>query len=230
MSPLNVLGMNTEAYDIIRVEHECHITYDRKQNAFIVYGDTDASVKECLERMYGLLCEIATKNRIMGNTATRAHIVAPPHPENLQMDVLLDTKHAHRNRQITIKRQVENNGVECRMSGRKQPARNMKAWNVTRGNILKSNDRYLRELAQRGLEDTVSCRAHLSMKVNFGSLVLFGYRKPANGGQCHDMDTFLEMMRNKDVQSELIRRYITSSPSPICVMPLANLLKQHWPA
>lgn len=195
--------MNTESLDPIRFDHECHIEYERNTQSFHVYGLRSPMVQEALDRIHGVLCEVATKNRLLGS-ATRIHIVVPPTSEQFLSDVQLEGNHNLKNRQITVKR--DHMGVQCHITGRKPPQKHLLAWERKREALLKANSAYLRKIVQRGLDDTLYCRAHVVMKVNFGTLVLFGYQRPADGSQSHDATLFMEMMRGNCIQAEVIRQ------------------------
>lgn len=159
-----------------------------------------------MDRIHGVLCEVASKQRCLGPNAAKIYMVIPPSSEQFLKDVQLDPNHSLRNRQITVKRLPENVGVQCYLTGRKPTQRSLAEWGETRETILKANSVFLKKVVQRGLDDTLYCRAHLVMKVNFGTLVLFGYEKPAGDSQTHSTMYFLEMMREKGIQAELIRQ------------------------
>lgn len=205
INPQTALGMNTEAFDSIRSDHACHIEYVRKTQSFQVYGMKTANVQEALDRIHGVLCEIATKNRCLGATATRVHMVVPPTSEQLLMGVHLDGNHNLKDRQITVKRLPENGGVQCHLTGRKPARGALATWEKKREALLKANSAFLRKVVQRGLDDTLYCRAHVVMKVNFGTLVLFGYQRPAGNAISHDTMYFMEMMRGKGIHAEVLR-------------------------
>ena len=198
-----MLGVNLNGLDPIRLDHECHIDFVRKDQAIHVYGMKPGDVQSAIDRIYGVLCETATKSRCLGPTTTRVHIVVPPNSDQLMSDVLLDLNHDLLNRQITVKQ--GNIGVQCQLYGRKPTQQKIKGWEKTRAGLLQANANFLREVVQRGLEDTLFMRTQVHMKVNFGKLVLFGYKKPSRSDQTHDIQEFMEMMRSRDLQSELVR-------------------------
>lgn len=164
------------------------------------------NVQGALDRIHGVLCEVATKNRWLGTTAVRIHMVIPPTSDQFLKEVYLDTNHNLLNRQITVKRLPENNGVQCHLYGKKPPQRILANWDKKRATLLKANSLFFRNVVQRGLDDTLYCRTHVVMKVNFGTLVLFGYQRPSGNSNSHDTLAFMEMMRNKSVQAELVKQ------------------------
>ena len=198
--------MYTEGLNPIRLAHECYIDYIRKAQSFHIYGTKLQNVQEASDRIHGVLCEVASKQRCLGPNAAKIYMVIPPSSEQFSKDVHLEPNHGLRNRQITVQRLPENVGVQCFLSGRKPPQRFLAEWDRKRETILKANSVFLKKVVQRGLDDTLYCRTHLVMKVNFGTLVLFGYQKPAGNSQAHDTEYFLEMMREKGIQAELIRQ------------------------
>lgn len=198
--------MKTEAFDAIRFDHECHIEYVRKTKSFLVYGMKAGNVQEALDRIHGVLCELATRNRCNGATAARVHMVVPPTSEQFQKGVFLDGNHNLKDRQITVKRLPGNGGVQCHLTGHRPTQRDLAAWENKREALLKANSAFLRKAVQRGLDDTLYCRAHLVMKVNFGTLVLFGYQRPADKSTSHDTMYFMEMMRGKGIHAEVLRQ------------------------
>lgn len=153
-----------------------------------------------------MFCELATKQRCLGSTAARIHIVVPPSSERYLNEVRLDNHHDLINRQITVKRLPENRGVQCYLIGRRPPQRFFDTWEKRRDTLLKANSAFLRKVVQRGLDDTLFCRAHISMKVNFGTMVVFGYEKTERNSQSHDTLYFLEMMRDKNIHAEVLRQ------------------------
>ncbi|KAF8469041.1 hypothetical protein BDZ91DRAFT_83054 [Kalaharituber pfeilii] len=199
------LGINTEALDQLRLDHECHIEYVRKTQSLHVYGTKPQEVSICVNRIYGILCEVATKRRCLGSTATKFHMVTPPTADQFLTDVHLDMNHDLKNRQITVKRHPDNYGVQCHLTGLKPAVKKLLRWNTTRASLLRANSAFLRQIVQRGLDDTLHCRAHIAMKVNFGTLVLFGYKKSKNEAYTHEIEEFMEIMRDRGIQAELLK-------------------------
>ncbi|KAI5810115.1 hypothetical protein DFH27DRAFT_538158 [Peziza echinospora] len=202
INPQTALGKGLEALDPIRMDHECHIDFNRADEAIYVYGMKPVDVQTALDRIFGALCEIATMNRCLGPTTTRFHITVPPSSEVVKSHVKLDQDHNLVGRQITVK--LNNIGVQCTLNGLKPTANSLREWEEDRIRIIKANAVFFRKIVQRGLEDTLFLRTQVHMKVNFGKLVLFGYQKQSSPDG-HDLKKFLAMMRDNHVQSEMIR-------------------------
>ena len=185
------------------MDHKCHIDFNREDAAIYVYGMKPADVQTALDRIFGALCEIATMNRCLGPTTTRFHITVPPSPEVVKSHVLLNQDHDLVGRQITVK--LNNIGVQCKLYGLKPTAISLKNWERVRAAVLKANAVFFRKIVQRGLDDTLFLRTQVHMKVNFGKLVLFGYKKPSSVDGTHEIHDFLAMMRDNHVQSEMVR-------------------------
>lgn len=194
--------MNYESLDRIRVEQECFIDFDRKNSEFVVLGRKDNNVAIAISRIYGVFCEIAARNRL----PTKGNLVEPPQKQELLSDVYLDRRHSLVNRQITFKVHVDNSGAQCHLTGHTPPmVRGPFAdWESKRSSILRANHLYLRKVVQQALNDLIYIRSHVTMKVNFGTLVLFAYQQPKEN--VFPLMEFMQMLRGKQTQTELLRQ------------------------
>lgn len=199
INPQSSLGMAFEALDAVRFDCEVYVIFSRKRSMFRVLGNQPKNVDIAVNRIYGAFCEIASKNR----KPNKRFLVHPPSMELPGVAVRIVKRHNLENRQVTIKRLPENIGVQVFLTGNPPSQRFLNAWQVKRELIERANYNYLKKVVQQGLNDVCYFRGYSALKIHFGTLVLFGYKKPA-GGQ-FDLEDFCEMMGDPQTAGEIIR-------------------------
>lgn len=199
INPQTSLGMGFEALDSVRFECEVYIIFSRKRSMFRVLGDDPSNVERAINRIYGAFCEIASKNR----KPSKRFLVHPPSLALPGVAVRVVKRHNLENRQVTIKRLPQNIGVQVFLTGDPPSQRYLREWQVKREVIKRTNYVYLKKVFQQGLNDVCYFRGHSAMKIHFGTLVLFGYKKPA-GGQ-FALEDFCQMMGDPQTAGEVIK-------------------------
>jgi hypothetical protein len=81
--------------------------------------------------------------------------------------------------------------------------------------IILLNRAHLRAYMQQTLENMIFYRGDIKLTVQFGTPVLFQYslhlletemrRYPGRGLEFHELETFIRIMRDPKIQSELVR-------------------------
>lgn len=199
INPQTSLGMAFEALDAVRFDCEVYIIFSRKRSMFRVLGNQPKNVDIAIDRIYGAFCEIASKNR----KPSRKFLVHPPSMGLPGAAVRVVKRHNLENRQVTIKRLPENIGVQVFLTGFRPSDHFLNEWQVKREIMKKKNYVYLKRVIQQGLNDICYFRGYSALKIHFGTLLLFGYKKPV-GGQ-FDLEDFCEMMGDPQTAGEIIR-------------------------
>ncbi|CAZ81357.1 unnamed protein product [Tuber melanosporum] len=199
IDPQQPLGTSFEALDDLRYENRVYITMSRAEGIFHVAGEEEALVNAALERMFGVFCEVAGRNR----KPNRKMLVHPPSPNPRGATVKLITEHGFKDRQVTIKRLKTNLGPMVRLSAIPPKAEWLEMWKTKRAKLERANYIYLKKVVQQGLSDLLYYRGHSTMKVHFGSMMLFSYKAP----ECEEFELleFCEMAKNPQAAGELIR-------------------------
>jgi len=200
IDPQQTLGTSFEALDDIRYENRVYITMSRAEGVFHVAGEDEALVNAALDRMFGVFCEVAARNR----KPNRKMLVHPPssNPRGATVKLIMD--HGFRDRQVTIKR-LKNLWPMVRLPTTPPKAGWLEMWNAKRAKLEKANYIYLKKVVQQGLSDLLYYRGHSTMKVHFGSLMLFSYKAPERKGEFELLE-FCEMAKNPQAAGELIRQ------------------------
>lgn len=199
INPQFCLGMNLEALDNIRFHCEVYIIFSRAKNMFRILGHNPGQVNEALNRVFGAFCEITSKNR----RANKRFLVHPPSPQLPGTGVRIVKKHNLEGRQVTIKHAPKGVGIQVFLTGAAPTQGYLREWKLKRRRIKGANYRYLQEVVQEGLKDIYYFRGYSTMKIHFGTLLLFGYKKP-KGGLFELMD-FCNMMGNPQTSGEIVR-------------------------
>lgn len=199
VNPQTSLGMAFEALDAIRFDCEVYIIFSRKRSMFRVLGNEPRNVDAAINRIYGAFCEIASKNR----KPSKRFLVHPPSMRLPGISVRVVKKHNLENRQVTIKRLPGNIGVQVFLTGNPPSQHFLSEWQIKREAMERSNYIYLKKVIQQGLNDVYYFRGYSALKVHFGTLVLFGYKKPIGG--MFGLEDFCEMMGDPQTAGEVIR-------------------------
>ncbi|RPA96985.1 hypothetical protein L873DRAFT_1692442 [Choiromyces venosus 120613-1] len=199
IDPQLPLGGSFEALDDIRYENRVYITMSRAEGIFYVAGEDEALVEAALERLFGVFCEVAGRNR----KPNRRMLVHSPSSNPRGATVKLIMEHSFKDRQVTIKRLKINLGPMVRLSAIPPNAEWLEMWKTKRVKLEKANYVYLKKVVQQGLSDLLYYRGHSTMKVHFGSLMLFTYKAPER--EEFELLEFFDMAKNTQAAGELIR-------------------------
>lgn len=199
INPQFCLGMNFEALDNIRFHCEVYILFSRKSNMFRILGQDPGKVNEAVNRVFGAFCEIASKNR----KANKRFLVHPPSTQLPGTGVRIVKKHILEGRQITLKHAPRGIGIQVFLTGAAPTQAYLREWQFKREQIRAANYRYLKEVFQEGLKDIYYYRGYSTLKVHFGTLLIFGYKKPQGG--LFDLMDFCNMMGNSQTSGEVVR-------------------------
>ena len=202
VNPQTVLGLGFEAFDEIRTEHKVYILYDRASSTFRVLGGNRASVDIAVARIYGTFCEIASKNR----RANRMILVMPPDELSVRKSVHMDKGHPFVNRQVTVKRVEGNSGIQLYLPDEAEEypdAKFMSTWLAKKESMDHANMQYMRRVFQQGLNDVAYYRGYAKLKIYFGQLVLFGYKRSQTDS--YGILELMNMMHASQTHGEVIR-------------------------
>lgn len=81
--PEDILGSSLEAFDPIRFQYHCHITFDNKISSFKIFSDKQEYVNKTMERIVGTSQEYAAKSERPDVTI----LVEPPSSSVIRKDV-----------------------------------------------------------------------------------------------------------------------------------------------
>lgn len=177
LPPQQPLGSSFEALDDIRFENKVYITMARAQSVLRVLGSDHDSVAIAIERVFGVFCEIAARNR----KSNRKLLVHPPCAHPIGTAVRLITDHSLKHRQVTFKRLPENIGRQVALTAGPAGTEWLDMWKIKSEKMERANYAYLRKVVQQGLRDVLYFRGHVTMKVHFGTLLLFFFKEPSGG-------------------------------------------------
>jgi hypothetical protein len=199
VDPQQPLGASFEALDDIRFENQVHITMARAQSMLRILGSDEGGVAMAAERVFGVFCEIAARNR----KPNRKLVVRPPGAHPSGTTVRLITHHNLKDRQVTIKRNPDTVGARVALSAVPAGKRWADMWKEKAEKMDKANYRYLKKVVQQGLRDILYFRGHATMKIHFGTLLLFAYKMPVNGE--FGLEEFCEMARHSQTIGEVVK-------------------------
>ncbi|KAK6510394.1 hypothetical protein TWF506_009504 [Arthrobotrys conoides] len=196
VNPGDVLGMNYESLDPVRHDNGVYIVYSYKRHCFRVLGYTQESIDKALDRIYVVFCEIAARNR----PQIQYTLIQPPRVYCPQ--VSMDSEHGLGRIIDAYKPSYDSVGVEARLAddGTLDHEPN---WEAKRQTLSLANDSYIRAALDNCLKDLNYLRMYAKLRIYFGSLILFGYRRPKY--TLHAAEEFMEMMKAKLAKGEMVR-------------------------
>ncbi|KAH8148070.1 uncharacterized protein LAJ45_07834 [Morchella importuna] len=163
-----------------------------------VLGEDPDAVDKAVARLYGAFCGAAAK----GRTITDKHLLHPPSMDLQNTRVSLIRERELENCQ-TIERFWGSTGVRALLVGEFPSWEFVEAWKTRREILEAANDRFIKKAMNEGLREVVYFRGYASLKINFGTLVLFGYKTPPPEG--YSIDDFSRMVRDPMICGELIK-------------------------
>ncbi|KAK6529243.1 hypothetical protein TWF281_008424 [Arthrobotrys megalospora] len=196
VNPGDVLGMNYESLDPVRHDNGVFIVYSNKRHCFRVLGDNQESIDKALDRIYVVFCEIAARNR----PQIQCTLIAPPKAYCPQ--VSMDSEHGLGNVVDAYKPSYDSVGVEARLADNGTLPHELN-WEAKRQTLSLANESYIRAALDNCLKDLNYLRMYAKLRIYFGSLILFGYKRSKY--TLHATDEFMEMTRAKLAKGELIR-------------------------
>ncbi|KAK6511881.1 hypothetical protein TWF481_000785 [Arthrobotrys musiformis] len=196
VNPGDVLGMNYESLDPIRHDNGVFIVYSYKRHCFRVLGYSQEAIDKALDRIYVVFCEIAARNR----PQIQYTLIQPPRVYCPQ--VSMDSEHGLGGIIDAYKPSHDSVGVEARLAddGSMEHEPN---WEAKRQTLALANDSYIKAALDGCLKDLNYLRMYAKLRVYFGSLILFGYKRPKYS--LYAAEEFLEMMKARLAKGELIR-------------------------
>ncbi|RPB11490.1 hypothetical protein P167DRAFT_489213, partial [Morchella conica CCBAS932] len=194
------LGASFELLDDVRIEHDVWIVDYRQLDGYMlqVLGEDPDAVDKAVARLYGAFCGAAAK----GRTITDKHLLHPPSMDLQNTRVSLIRERELENCQ-TIERFWGSTGVRALLVGEFPSWEFVEAWKTRREILEAANDRFIKKAMNEGLREVVYFRGYASLKINFGTLVLFGYKTPPPEG--YSIDDFSRMVRDPMICGELIK-------------------------
>ncbi|KAL7273872.1 hypothetical protein RUND412_003254 [Rhizina undulata] len=196
--PEMLLGANFEFLDQIRYDCEVYILYSFKKQMFRVLGDDQKNVAQALDRIFAVFCELAAFNRKPIDVC-----LAEP-PVNLRgTSVMITKKHELMGKQAHLKSHGENLGIMTYLSGPEPSKKFLELWKSKAEKLRRANNFYMKRIMQQALGDAYYTRKYCNLKIYFGKMVLFGYKKP-DGGE-YGLLEWCEMLREPQVEAEVIR-------------------------
>lgn len=226
-NPQDSLGKSFELLDDVRYECEVYIIFSREKGMFQILGDNPDNVEKATDRIFGAFCEIAAKNR-RPSLKFLAHTPSIDLPKS---HVSLLKNHTLEGRHLTIRPELMS--VQVVFSGDAPSQKFLEDWGMTRAKLEKANHLYLKQVAQQGLNDVLYFRGHVTLKIHFGTLVLFNHPEPTADG-LFPLEDFCELIRdpNGRANGEVIRSYVTTlhfyEPFPeTCLLP--SVLERSMP-
>ncbi|KAF3910306.1 hypothetical protein ABW21_db0207107 [Orbilia brochopaga] len=197
VSPSEVLGMNYESLDPIRLEVGVYIVYSSKRHCFRVLGYDQESIQEALDRVYVVFCEVAARNR-----AAIALTLAIP-PKVFQPQVMFNKDHELSNLPVSFKPEADSVGVQIYL-GDDGSCQNHKNWASRRDVLTLANESFMKSALDNTLKDMFYLRMFAKLRIYFGTFVLFGYRRPRF--LRHGLEEFSEMLRVAMARGEIFRQ------------------------
>ncbi|KAL7266387.1 hypothetical protein RUND412_011068 [Rhizina undulata] len=196
--PKMLLGANFEFLDQVRFDCEVYILYSSKKKMFRVLGDDQKNVAQALDRIFAVYSEIAAFNRKPIDVC-----LAEP-PVNLRgTSVVITKKHELMGKHVHLKPHEENLGIMTYLSGPEPSKKFLELWKSKAEKLLRANNFYMKRIMQQALRDAYYARRYFNLKIYFGKMVLFGYKKP-DGGE-YGLLEWCEMLREPQVEAEVIR-------------------------
>ncbi|EPS42842.1 hypothetical protein H072_3177 [Dactylellina haptotyla CBS 200.50] len=183
VNPTDVLGMNYEALDPIRLEHEVYILYSKKRSCFRVLGYSNDSIEKSLDRLYTVFCEITARNR----NQIQYTLVNPP--DVFQPQIRFDGGHGMHAILEPYKPGHDSLGVETFL-GDDGTLPHDQNWPTRRNIIRLANDSYIKSALDSSLKDIYYLRI---------------YKRAKNIH--HGLEEYMGMVRAKLTRSDIIRHF-----------------------
>ncbi|KAJ6259485.1 hypothetical protein Dda_5122 [Drechslerella dactyloides] len=197
VSPAEVLGMNYESLDPIRLEVGVYIVYSSKRHCFRVLGYDQESIQKALDRIYVVFCEVAARNR-----ASIGITLAIP-PKLFQPQVLFDKDHELSNLPVSFKPEKDSVGVQLYL-GDDGSCQQHKNWTSRHDILTLANESFMKSALDMTLKDLFYLRMFAKFRIYFGTFILFGYRRPRF--LRHGLEEFIEMLRVAMARGEIFRQ------------------------
>ncbi|KAK6344503.1 hypothetical protein TWF696_008137 [Orbilia brochopaga] len=197
VSPSEVIGMNYESLDPIRLDVGVYIVYSSKRHCFRVLGYDQESIQKALDRIYVVFCEVAARNR-----AAIAITLAIP-PKVFQPQVLFDKDHELSNLPVSFKPEKDSVGVQLYL-GDDGSCQHHKNWASRRDILTLANESFIKSALDITLKDLFYLRMFAKLRIYFGTFILFGYRRPRF--LRHGLEEFTEMLRVSMARGEIFRQ------------------------
>lgn len=206
-NPQDSLGKSFELLDDIRYECEVYVTFSREREMFQVLGDNPENVQKATDRVFGTFCETAAKNR----QPNLKFLIHTPSINLPNAYVSLRKNHSLEGRHLTSRPELMS--VQVVFSGDAPSQQFLDNWKLRRGKLETANSLYLKQVAQQGLNDVLYFRGHVTLKIHFGTLVLFNHPQPSADG-LFPLEDFCRLIRdpNGRASGEVIRSYGTPPP------------------
>lgn len=198
------LGASFEQLDDVRIEHDVWIVDHRQLDGYMfqVLGEDPDAVDKAVARLYGAFCAAAAKNR----TIMDKHLLHPPSMDLQNTRVSLIRERELENCQTIERFWGRTTGVRALLVGEPPSWEFVESWKTRREILEAANDRFIKKVMSEGLREVVYFRGYASLKINFGSLVLFNYKiQPPEG---FSIDDFSNMVRDSMTSGELIKQYV----------------------
>lgn len=207
-NPQDSLGKSFELLDDIRYECEVYILFLRERGMFLILGENPGNVERATDRIFGTFCETAAKNR----RPNLKFLVQTPSTNLPTAYVSLLKNHSLEGRHLTTHPELMT--VQVVFSGDPPSQKFLDNWRVKRSKLENANSLYLKQVAQQGLNDVLYLRGHITLKIHFGTLVLFNHPQPSADG-LFSLEDFCSMIRDPNgyASGEVIRSYVTTSPA-----------------
>lgn len=222
-NPQDSLGKSFELLDDIRYECEVYIIFRRERGMFQILGENPENVQRATDRIFGTFCETAAKNR----RPNLKFLVHTPSADLPNIYVSLLKNHSLEGRHLTIR--PEFMSVQVVFSGDAPSQRFLDNWRVRRPKLERANSLYLKQVAQQGLNDVLYLRGHVTLKIHFGTLVLFNHPQPSADG-LFPLEDFCSIIRdpNGRASGEVIRSYVTTPPVHLGDFQRLAYRPQYW--
>ncbi|KAK6335260.1 hypothetical protein TWF718_010694 [Orbilia javanica] len=196
VNPGEVLGMNYESLDPVRHDNGVYIIYSYKRHHFRVLGYSQESIDKALDRIYVVFCEIAARNR----PQIQYTLIQPPRFYCPQ--VSMDSEHGLGSVIEAFKPSNDAVGVEPRLAddGTLDHEPN---WEAKRQTLSLANDSYIKAALDNCLKDLNYMRMYAKLRIYFGSMIVFGYKRPKY--TLHTAEEIQRMMQERVAKCEVIR-------------------------
>lgn len=198
ITPQSVLGNGFEALDSIRYDNECFILYNRKQKMFKILGDNQGNVDNAVDRVFGVLCEVAAKQR----RCNKMILVEPPSHGLPGTVVMMEFQHDLMDVHTTVPHHV-NHGIQLKLGGRSPPVLFLRQWQHQRESLWAENSNYMHAVIQQGLHDVAYYRGYVKLRFYIGKLVMFGYKRSVTNE--YPLHQYMEDVRAPQSDGEVIR-------------------------
>lgn len=190
LRPEEILGSNSEAFDSIRFQQQCHIVFDNKEECFKVMADDEKSVEKALLRIEGTVKEYVAKSsrRII------EHLIEAPSTSAIRKDIKIVLGPSSGTT-------AEYRKVPTLTGGALDSVEHL-TWAKRAAEITLDSQRRTEQALLRCIPNLTCYRGQIQMRILFGTFTLTLYK---GNGESLPFEDWLKNLQKPGTRGDLIK-------------------------